>query len=402
MEMAMSARDVVLCHPVRTAIGAFNGSLKATPATELGAVVIREALHRAGIEAAGEGGVGGVVFGNVVQAGNRMNPARQAAIGGGLPVSVPAMTVNRVCGSGAQAIATAADEVRLGYMDLAVAGGMENMDRAPYLMPTGRWGNRMGDASLHDSMLLDGLQDAFSGQHSGWHTEDLAARYELSRDAQDRWAERSQSRFAHAQKQGRFATQIVDVPLKTRQGTVAFNVDEAPRHDTTLEGLSRLKPAFRPDGTITAGNAPGINSGAAAVLVAGRAYADRRGLAPMARLVAYGVGAVEPGMFGLGPVPAVRQALQRAGWSLGDVERFEINEAFAAVPLAVAAELGLPHDIINVDGGAIAHGHPIGATGAVLTTRLLHSMQADGIRRGIVTLCIGGGQGIALALETLS
>ncbi|MCA3185078.1 MAG: acetyl-CoA C-acyltransferase, partial [Cupriavidus sp.] len=264
----MSARDVVLCHPVRTAIGAFNGSLKATPATELGAVVIREALHRAGIEAAGEGGVGGVVFGNVVQAGNRMNPARQAAMGGGLPVSVPAMTVNRVCGSGAQAIATAADEVRLGYMDLAVAGGMENMDRAPYLMPTGRWGNRMGDASLHDSMLLDGLQDAFSGQHSGWHTEDLAARYELSRDAQDRWAERSQSRFAHAQKQGRFATQIVDVPLKTRQGTVAFNVDEAPRHDTTLEGLSRLKPAFRPNGTITAGNAQGINSGAAAVLVA--------------------------------------------------------------------------------------------------------------------------------------
>ncbi|PLP99312.1 thiolase family protein [Cupriavidus pauculus] len=395
----MSAREVVLCHPVRTAIGAFNGSLKATPATELGAAVIRESLRRAGIDAAE---VGGVVFGNVVQAGNRMNPARQAALGGGLPVSVPAMTVNRVCGSGAQAIATAADEIRLGYMDLAVAGGMENMDRAPYLMPTGRWGTRMGDATLHDSMLLDGLQDAFSGQHSGWHTEDLAARYALSRDAQDRWAERSQSRFAQAQANGRFAGQIVDVPLKTRQGTVAFNVDEAARRDTTLEGLSRLKPAFRPDGTITAGNAPGINSGAAAVLVADRAFAERRGVAPLARLVAYGVGAVEPGLFGLGPVSAVRQALQRAGWSLGDVERFEINEAFAAVPLAVAAELGLPHDIINVDGGAIAHGHPIGATGAVLTTRLLYAMQADGIRRGIVTLCIGGGQGIALALETIS
>ena len=395
----MSARDVVLCHPVRTAIGAFNGSLKAIPATELGATVIRESLRRAGIDAAE---VGSVVFGNVVQAGNRMNPARQAAIHGGVPVAVPAMTVNRVCGSGAQAIATAADEIRLGYTDLAVAGGMENMDRAPYLMPTGRWGNRMGDATMHDSMLLDGLQDAFSGEHSGWHTEDLAARYELSRDAQDRWAERSQSRFARAQTQGRFATQIVDVPLKTRQGTVAFNVDEAARHDTTLEGLSRLKPAFRPDGTITAGNAPGINSGAAAVLVADRTYAERRGLAPLARLVAYGVGGVEPGLFGLGPVPAVRQALLRAGWSLGDVERFEINEAFAAVPLAVAAELGLPHDIINVDGGAIAHGHPIGATGAVLTTRLLYSMQSDGIRRGIVTLCIGGGQGIALALEMVS
>ncbi len=395
----MSAKDVVLCHPVRTAIGAFNGSLKGTPATELGAAVIRETVRRAGVDGAA---IGSVMFGNVVQAGNRMNPARQAAIGAGLPVSLPAMTVNRVCGSGAQAIATAADEVRLGYVDVAVAGGMENMDRAPYLLASGRWGNRMGDASMQDSMLHDGLQDAFSGQHSGWHTEDLATRYELSRDAQDRWAERSQSRFARAQQQGRFAAQIVDMPLKGKQGTVAFNTDEASRPDTTLEGLARLKPAFRPDGTITAGNAPGINSGAAAVLVADRAYAERHGLAPMARLAAYGVGAVEPGLFGLGPVPAVRQALQRAGWSLGDVERFEINEAFAAVPLAVAAELGLPQDIINVDGGAIAHGHPIGATGAVLTTRLLYGMQADGIRRGIVTLCIGGGQGIALALEMLS
>ncbi len=395
----MSAKDVVLCHPVRTAIGAFNGSLKGTPAAELGAAVIRESVRRAGIDASE---IGSVVFGNVVQAGNRMNPARQAAIGAGLPVSLPAMTVNRVCGSGAQAIATAADEVRLGYTDVAVAGGMENMDRAPYLLPTGRWGNRMGDATMHDSMLFDGLQDAFSGQHSGWHTEDLVARYELSREAQDGWAERSQQRFAQAQAQGRFAAQIVDVPLKSKQGTVAFNVDEANRPNTTLDDLARLKPAFRPGGTITAGNAPGINSGAAAVLVADRGFAERKGMAPMARLVAYGVGAVEPGLFGLGPVPAVRQALQRAGWSVGDVERFEINEAFAAVPLAVAAELGLPHDIINVDGGAIAHGHPIGATGAVLTTRLLYAMQADGIRRGIVTLCIGGGQGIALALEALS
>jgi len=388
-----------LCHPVRTAIGAFNGSLKATPAVDLGATVIGESLRRSGIDA---GLIGSVVFGNVIQAGNKMNPARQAAIGAGLPVTVPAMTVNRVCGSGAQAIATAADEIRLGYVDVAVAGGMENMDRAPYLMPSGRWGSRMGDAVMHDSMLLDGLQDAFSGQHSGWHTEDLAARYKLSREEQDRWAERSQSRFARAQEQGRFAAQIVDVALKGKSGTSAFKVDEANRPDTTLEGLSRLKPAFRQEGTITAGNAPGINSGAAAMLVAERAFAESRDMKPMARLVAYGVGAVEPGLFGLGPVPAVRQALQRAQWTLGDIERIEINEAFAAVPLAVAAELGLPHDIINVDGGAIAHGHPIGATGAVLTTRLLHSMQADGVRRGIVTLCIGGGQGIALAIEMLS
>lgn len=394
----MSTREVVLCHPVRTAIGAFNGSLKGTAAVDLGAVVIAESLRRSGVDA---GLVGGVVFGNVVQAGNKMNPARQAAIGAGLPVSVPAMTVNRVCGSGAQAIATAADEIRLGYIDAAIAGGMENMDRAPYLLPSGRWGSRMGDAALHDSMLLDGLVDAFSSEHSGWHTEDVVTRYALSREEQDRWAERSQSRFARAQQQGRFVEQIVEVPVKAKQGSIAFKVDEANRPDTTLEGLARLKPAFRKDGTITAGNAPGINSGAAAVLVAERAFAERHGLVPMARLTAYGVGAVEPGLFGLGPVPAVRQALQRAQWTLGDVERIEINEAFAAVPLAVAAELGLPQDIINVDGGAIAHGHPIGATGAILTTRLLYSMRADGIQRGIVTLCIGGGQGIALAIETL-
>ncbi|QBY53282.1 thiolase family protein [Cupriavidus oxalaticus] len=395
----MHARDVVLCQPVRTAIGAYNGSLKSIAATELGAAAIRASVERAGID---PGEVGSVVFGNVIQAGNRMNPARQAAIGAGLPVSVPAMTVNRVCGSGAQAIATAADEVRLGYVDIAVAGGMENMDRAPYLMTSGRWGQRMGDAVLRDSMLYDGLHDAFSGEHSGWHTEDLAARYELSREAQDRWAERSQRNFARAQANGRFAGQIAGVAVKGKGGTTSFEVDEANRPDTTLEALGRLKPAFRPDGTITAGNAPGLNSGAAAMIVAERSLAEARGLEPLGRLVAYGVGAVEPGMFGLGPVPAVRQALQRAGWALGDIERIEINEAFAAVPLAVAAELGLPHDIINVDGGAIAHGHPIGATGAVLTTRLLHAMRADGIRRGIVTLCIGGGQGIALALEALA
>ncbi|TDF63455.1 thiolase family protein [Cupriavidus sp. L7L] len=395
----MHARDVVLCQPVRTAIGAYNGSLKTIAATDLGAAAIRASVERAGID---PGEVGSVVFGNVIQAGNRMNPARQAAIGAGLPVSVPAMTVNRVCGSGAQAIATAADEVRLGYVDIAVAGGMENMDRAPYLMTSGRWGQRMGDAVLRDSMLYDGLHDAFSGEHSGWHTEELAARYELSREAQDRWAERSQRNFARAQANGRFAVQIAGVAVKGKGGTTSFEVDEANRPDTTLEALGRLKPAFRPDGTITAGNAPGLNSGAAAMIVAERSLAEARGLEPLGRLVAYGVGAVEPGMFGLGPVPAVRQALQRAGWALGDIERIEINEAFAAVPLAVAAELGLPHDIINVDGGAIAHGHPIGATGAVLTTRLLHAMRADGIRRGIVTLCIGGGQGIALALEALA
>ena len=394
----MPTREILLVHPVRTAIGTFNGTLKGTPATELGAAVIRETLRRSEIDPAL---VGSVVMGNVIQAGNRMNPARQAAIAGGLPVFVPAMTVNRVCGSGAQAIASAAQEVSLGLIDAAIAGGMENMDRAPYLLPSGRWGQRMGDTDIYDSMLRDGLNDAFSGEHSGWHTEDLVTGNKITREDQDRWAERSQKRFAAAQSEGHFAAEIVGVEIPGRKGPTVFATDEANRPDTTLEVLSKLKPAFRKDGTITAGNAPGLNSGAAAVIVADRSFVDRHGLKPMARLAAYGVAAVEPGMFGIGPVPAVKQALARAQWSLRDIDRAEINEAFAAVPLAVLRELGLAEDIVNVEGGAIAHGHPIGATGAVLTTRLLHSMRRDGLKRGIVTLCIGGGQGIALALEAL-
>jgi len=394
----MPSRDVVLSHPVRTAIGTFNGTLKATPATELGAVVVRETLRRSGLDPAR---IGSVVMGNVIQAGNRMNAARQAAINGGIPVAVPAMTVNRVCGSGAQAIASAAQEIWLGHIDAAVAGGMENMDQAPYLMPSGRWGQRMGDAQIYDSMLRDGLNDAFSGEHSGWHTEDLVVRNRITREDQDRWAERSQNRFAAAQAAGRFTGEIVGVQVKGRKGLQVFDTDEANRPETTLEVLAKLKPAFRKEGTITAGNAPGLNSGAAAMIVAEREFADSNRLQPIARLVAYGVAAVEPGLFGIGPVPAVRQALERAHWNLRDVERVEINEAFAAVPLAVLRELGLPEDIVNVEGGAIAHGHPIGATGAVLTTRLLHSMRRDGLKRGVVTLCIGGGQGIALALEML-
>ena len=340
-------------------------------------------------------------MGNVVQAGNKMNPARQAAINGGVPVDVPAMTVNRVCGSGAQAIASAAQEVMLGFIDSAVAGGMENMDRAPYLMSSGRWGYRMGDGQIFDAMLMDGLNDAFSGQHSGWHTEDLARSHQITREDQDRWAERSQKRFAAAQSAGKFAAEIAAVEIASRKGPIKFEKDEHNRPDTTVESLAKLKPAFRKDGTITAGNAPGLNAGAAAMIVADRAWADKKGLAPMARLVAYGVGAVEPGMFGLGPVPAVKQALDRAGWKIADIERIEINEAFAAIAIAVTKDLGLKADVVNVEGGAIAHGHPIGASGAVLTTRLLHSMQRDGIKKGIVTLCIGGGQGIALALESI-
>jgi len=395
----MTTRDIVICHPVRTPIGAFNGSLKSVPATELGAIAVRETLRRGGLDPAR---LASVTMGNVIQAGNRMNPARQAAIGGGVPVDVPAMTVNRVCGSGAQAIVTAVQEIQLGLADVAVAGGMESMERAPYLLDQGRWGYRMGSAEIHDSMLRDGLVDAFSGEHSGWHTEDLVTRFALSREAQDRWAARSQQRFAAAQAAGHFDAELVAVEVEGRKKEkLLFSRDEQPRPDTTVEVLAKLRPAFRPDGTITAGNAPGVNSGASAMLVAERGFAEAAGLTPSARLVAYGIAAVEPGMFGIGPVPAVRIALARAGWSLGEVERVEINEAFAAVPLAVMGELGLAEDLVNVDGGAIAHGHPIGATGAILTTRLIHSMRRDGLRRGLVTLCIGGGQGIALAIEVL-
>jgi acetyl-CoA C-acetyltransferase len=394
-----SKRSVIFATPIRTAIGTFGGSLKDVPAPDLGATVIRAAVERAGLQ---PNEIATAVMGNVVQAGAKMNPGRQAAIHAGLPVSVPAMTVNRVCGSGAQAIVSAAHELLSGAVDAAVAGGMENMDLAPYLLARGRWGYRMGDGQLYDSVLRDGLNDAFSDAHSGWHTEDLIEKFQITREAQDRWAWRSQQRFSEAQADGKFEAEIIPVPLSSRKGPTAFKKDEHNRPATTLETLAALTPAFREGGTITAGNAPGLNSAAAAMVLADRQWSDHRGLAPVAQLVSYGIAAVEPGMFGLGPIPAVRQALDRAGWKLGDIERIEINEAFAAIVIAVVRELGLPEDIVNVEGGAIAHGHPIGATGAILTTRLIHSMRRDGLKRGVVTLCIGGGQGIALALETIA
>lgn len=394
----MQLRDIFLCNPVRTAIGSYNGSLKNVPAVALGAQVIRSALQVTGTDPTA---VSSVVMGNVVQAGNRMNPARQAAISGGLPVTVPALTVNRVCGSGAQAIVSIAQEVWLGQSSVGIAGGMENMDLAPYLIPGGRWGYRMGDGVLVDSMLHDGLNDAFSGKHSGWHTEELVTRNKLSREAQDRWAERSQSRFAQAQRDGIFEQEIIDISISRAKETVLFRTDEANRPDTTINSLAKLKPAFTKDGTITAGNAPGLNSGAAAVIIADAEAVKQFGLRPMARLVSVGIAALDPNMFGLGPIPAIQQALQRANWSIDDVDRFEINEAFAAVPLVVMQELGIDENLVNVDGGAIAHGHPIGATGAVLTVKLLHALQRTKEKRGIVSLCIGGGQGIALAIEAV-
>ena len=394
----MTSRSVVIAEPVRTAIGAFGGTLKDMPVTDLGAVAIRAAVERAGLKPEE---IETAAMGNVIQAGTKMNPARQAAVQAGLPVTVPAMTVNRVCGSGAQAIVSAAQEVLLGNANTAVAGGMESMDQAPYLVQRGRWGYRLGDGQLYDSVLRDGLNDAFSGEHSGWHTEDLVEKYQVTREAQDQWALRSQQRFARAQSAGHFKSQIAAVQVPGKKGPTPFDQDEANRPDTTIEALARLKPVFRPDGAITAGNAPGLNDAAAAMVLADEAWAEKRGLKPAARLVAYGVAAVEPGMFGLGPVPAVKQALQRAGWDIDSIERAEINEAFAAIAIVVARELGLSDEIVNVDGGAVAHGHPIGATGAVLTTKLIHSMRRDGLKRGLVTLCIGGGQGIALAIETL-
>jgi acetyl-CoA C-acetyltransferase len=394
----MSAREIVLCDAVRTPIGTYNGSLKSIPAPDLGAIAIKSVLSHSKLDPEK---VGTVVMGNVIQAGNKMNPARQSAVNGGIPVDVPAMTVNRVCGSGAQGVASAAQEVMLGMLDSAIAGGMENMDTAPYFVANGRWGYRMGDGQLYDSMLRDGLNDAFSGEHSGWHTEDLAKSRQITREQQDRWALRSQKRFSAAQAAGKFKNEITPVEIRSHKGVSVFDKDEHNRPDTTMESLAKLHPAFRKDGTITAGNAPGLNSGASAMIVAERGWAEKQGLKPMARLVSYGIGAVEPGMFGLGPVPAVKQALARAGWKISDIQRIEINEAFAAIAIAVTRELGLAEDIVNVEGGAIAHGHPIGATGAVLTTRLRYSMQRDGIKRGVVTLCIGGGQGIALTLEAI-
>jgi len=390
------SKDIVICSPVRSPIGGFGGSLKDTPTHALGAHVIAATLRRSGLDPAL---VDSVVIGNVVQAGNGMNVARQAAIHGGLPVAAPALTVNRVCGSGAQAVATAYAEVAAGLSRMVVAGGVENMDRAPYLLPGMRFGARMGNAEAVDALLFDGLHDAFSTRHSGWHTEDLVQKYGLTREAQDAFAAQSQQRFAAAQAAGWFNDEIEPLVLKGKKGPTTFGADESNRPETTVETLARLKPVFRPDGTITAGSAPGVNAGAAAMIVCDSEAARGAGLTPMLVIRGVGVAGVEPDYFGLGPLPAIRQALDRAGWSVGEVDRFEVNEAFAAIAIVVRDELGIEPSRFNVDGGAIAHGHPIGATGAILVTRVAHALRRTGGRKAVVSLCIGGGQGIALCLE---
>jgi len=390
------SKDIVICSPVRTAIGSFNGTLKDTAASKLGSHVIEAAIRRSGLAPEL---VDSVVLGNVVQAGNGMNPARQAAIGGGLPVAVPALTVNRVCGSGAQAVATAYAEVAAGISRIVVAGGAENMDRAPYLLPGMRFGARMGNAEVVDSLLRDGLHDAFSSQHAGWHTEDLVRKFGITREAQDAFAVESQLRFARAQGAGWFTEEIEPLFIEGRKGQITFAVDESNRPDTTLESLARLKPAFRADGTITAGSAPGVNAGASAMIVCDRATAIEHGLQPSLIIRGIGVAGVDPDYFGLGPLPAIRQALGRADWTIDEVDRFEVNEAFAAIALVVRDELKISPARFNIDGGAIAHGHPIGATGAILITKVAHALHRTGERKAVVSLCIGGGQGIALCLE---
>jgi len=390
------SKDIVISSPVRSAIASFGGSLKTTATAAVGAHAIAATLRRSGLDPAR---VDSVVMGNVVQAGNGMNVARQAAIHGGLPVSVPAMTVNRVCGSGAQGVATAYAEVLAGVSRIVIAGGVENMDRAPYLLPGMRFGARMGNAEAMDSLLLDGLNDAFSGKHSGWHTEDLVQKYGVSREAQDAFAAQSQQRFAAAQAAGWFQEEIEPLTIKGNKGATIFASDEGNRPDTTVETLARLKPAFRPDGTITAGNAPGINGGAAAMIVCESSVAREAGLTPLLAIRSVAVAGVEPGFFGLGPLPAIRQALDRAGWKVGDVDRFEVNEAFASIAIVVRDELKIDPSRFNIDGGAIAHGHPIGATGAILITKVAHALKRTGGSKAVVSLCIGGGQGIALCLE---
>ena len=389
--------DVVLLSACRTPIGAFGGSLKDVSAPPPGAIVIREALSRAGVAGAD---LGDVLMGCVLQAGAGMNVARQAALEAGVPQEVPAMTINRVCGSGLQAVVSAAQAIRAGDYDLAVAGGTESMSNAPYLLKGARWGLRMGHGEGADAMIADGLPCAVGACHMGITAEEIAARYGVSRADQDAFAAESQRRAVEAIAAGAFAAEIVAVPLPQKKGDpVPFAVDEYPRAGTTADKLAALRPAFKKDGSVTAGNASGSNDWAAALVVASAARAAAFTATPLARIVSWAVAGVEPMVMGMGPVPAVRQALHRAGLTAADIDLFELNEAFAVQSLAVARELGLDAAKVNVNGGAIALGHPIGASGARVLTTLVHALRARGKRRGVAALCIGGGMGIAMVVE---
>jgi len=391
--------DAVILSACRTPIGAFGGALKDVSASDLGAVVIREAIARARVNPAD---VADVIMGCVLQAGAGMNVARQAALKAGLPVDVPAEAVNRVCGSGLQAVVHAAEGVAAGYADLYVAGGTESMSNAPYLLKGARWGFRMGNAEAVDSMLAEGLTCAINSCHMGITAEEIATRYGISRLEQDAFALESQRRAARAVADGTFDAEIVAVPVPQRKGDpILFTRDEYPRADTTDAKLAALRPAFKKDGSVTAGNASGINDGAAALIVTSVRRAKDTGATPVARIVSYATAGVDPKIMGMGPVPAVQKALDRAGLKIDDIDLFELNEAFAAQALAVSRELRVDASKVNVVGGAIALGHPIGASGARILTTLLYALRARKRRYGLAALCIGGGMGIAMIVEML-
>jgi acetyl-CoA C-acetyltransferase len=391
--------DTVIISACRTPVGSFGGALKDLTAADLGAIVVREAIGRARVEPAS---VGDVVLGCVLQGGAGMNVARQAALKAGLPFEVPGETVNRVCGSGLQAVVHAVEALRVGYVDTMVAGGTESMSNAPYLLKGARWGYRMGHGEVVDSMLLEGLSCAINACHMGVTAEEIASRYGISRDDQDAFAAESQARAVAAIAEGRFRAEIVPVDVPQKKGPpVRVEVDEYPRAGTTAERLAALRPAFAREGSVTAGNSSGINDGAAALVVTTGETARRLGAAPLARIVSYASTGVDPKVMGIGPVPAVRKALERADLTLDRVDLFELNEAFAVQALAVMRDLDVDPGRVNVNGGAIALGHPIGASGARVLTTLLHALRARGGRFGVAALCIGGGMGIAMVVEAL-
>ena len=390
-------KEVYLVSMARTAVGSFGGSLKGIPAAELGAIVIKEALKRGGVEA---NQVDEVLFGNVLQAGLGQNPARQATLKAGLPIETPATTLNKVCGSGLHSVAMAYRTIMAGEADCIVAGGMENMSAAPYVMNAARWGARMNNTQMVDAMVNDGLWDAFNNYHMGITAENVAEKYGITREMQDELALRSQTRAAAAIADGKFKDEIVPVVIPQKKGDpIVFDTDEYVKAGTTAEKLGKLKPAFKKDGTVTAGNASGINDGAAAIIVASGEFVKANNLKPMMKIVATGSVGVDPALMGTGPIPSVRQALKKAGLEAKDIDLFELNEAFAAQAAAVNAELGLTPDNVNVNGGAIAIGHPIGASGARILVTLCYEMARREAKYGVASLCIGGGIGEALIVE---
>lgn len=390
-------REVVIVGAARTPIGNFGGSLSSLTAVDLGVIVAKEAIKRAGISA---DIIDEVLIGNILSAGQGQNPARQVAIKAGMPETTPAITINKLCGSGLRAVSMAAQFIMLGDADVVLAGGIESMSNAPYLVENARWGQRMGDGKITDTMIRDGLTDAFYGYHMGITAENIAERWNLTREEQDQFALESQQKAEKAQKEGRFKDEIVPVEVPQRKGDpIIIDTDEFPKHGMTIDKLAKLKPAFKKDGTVTAGNASGINDGAAMLIVMSKEKADELGLKPLAKIKSYASAALDPQIMGYGPVPASKKALERAGISVEDLDLIEANEAFAAQSLAVAKDLGLDKEKVNVNGGAIALGHPIGASGARILTTLIYEMIKRDAKLGLATLCIGGGQGTAVVVE---